>query len=570
MSVTTNGLFAITIGAVIVLCGANSQTRGFLGAASGVDADQPSSRLVDSSKVEARLRESLAAAMDLGGSVPHVQLASIEASLLHTFEALPKNDMGRLGPRAVRHIVYSYFAKEHGWIIKGLEPHGMSLNMSEMHEVSVLQDKAPALVEAMLEARELGRGLILTDVVAMVLTLEKLILGESTSLIETAYKFKELAVAELINEDVLHEVLVSYLLLFAQGSNANFTQRQWKAIAYVYMKEGGKGAEMIAFERSSVLKYRQTRSQQKNESEPELFSFTDVEHIVADLAQNYGKWQNGECQRMQGALKRLDTIGSGSVSLGAFFEQPKDAEYQFTESEAVLRQIGALDESVLGSPRVRIQNYVLGPSNCVASSVYYSVCCLNECEGMMNRIEDAIEAPEATPEQLRSIVAELSTTGAGLEGHLRDRLESIAAQGEGKVSLHGRLFAEWLHHAFPYECPYPAVVGADVLLPSPWTIEDSTAAPEERRQHIEAFRDSSSDASGDGSDCAPQWSDEEILPVHETQMPRRSAIGGFLRSLMQGLAFLVVLRVALGAFQSAMHVHQGSKGGKVSLLPRYC
>merc|ERR1719284_1939128 len=49
------------------------------------------------------------------------RLAAIEASIWQTFQSLPKNNMGRLAPRAVRHIVHGYFAREHGWQIKGLE-----------------------------------------------------------------------------------------------------------------------------------------------------------------------------------------------------------------------------------------------------------------------------------------------------------------------------------------------------------------------------------------------------------------------------------------------------------------
>ena len=80
------------------------------------------------------------------------------SSMWQTFQALPKNEMGRLAPRAVRHIVHSYFAKEHGWIINGLEPHGMHGNASEVYEVDILQDKAPAFVEALLESRSAGRA----------------------------------------------------------------------------------------------------------------------------------------------------------------------------------------------------------------------------------------------------------------------------------------------------------------------------------------------------------------------------------------------------------------------------
>merc|ERR1719487_3173194 len=47
-----------------------------------------------------------------------------------------------------------------------------------------------------------------------------------------------------------------------------------------------------------------------------------------------------------------------------------------------------------------------------------------------------------------------------LNGTLRIRLEEIAAQNEdGLVPIHGRLFAQWLHYAFPRDCPYPHVAG---------------------------------------------------------------------------------------------------------------
>merc|ERR1719440_1919696 len=81
------------------------------------------------------------------------RLAAIEASIWQTFQSMPKNNMGRLAPQAVRHIVHGYFAREHGWQIKGLEPHGMQVNVTtKVHEVSILQEKAPLLVEGLLEA----------------------------------------------------------------------------------------------------------------------------------------------------------------------------------------------------------------------------------------------------------------------------------------------------------------------------------------------------------------------------------------------------------------------------------
>jgi len=63
--------------------------------------------------------------------------------------------------------------------------------------------------------------------------------------------------------------------------------------------------------------------------------------------------------------------------------------------------------------------------------------------------------------RLAEIVAGLTdpTAGGGLAPKLRERLESIATRSGGAVPLHGRLFAQFLHHAFPRDCPYPQEAG---------------------------------------------------------------------------------------------------------------
>merc|ERR1719335_1076473 len=38
---------------------------------------------------------------------------------------------------------------------------------------------------------------------------------------------------------------------------------------------------------------------------------------------------------------------------------------------------------------------------------------------------------------------------------LREQLKRIADTHHGLAPLHGRLFAQWMHYAFPQECPFP-------------------------------------------------------------------------------------------------------------------
>merc|ERR1719210_43724 len=47
-----------------------------------------------------------------------------------------------------------------------------------------------------------------------------------------------------------------------------------------------------------------------------------------------------------------------------------------------------------------------------------------------------------------------------LSSALLARLDEIAEHHAGQVALHGRLFAQWMHHAYPRECPFPHIAGS--------------------------------------------------------------------------------------------------------------
>merc|ERR1719271_1868351 len=161
--------------------------------------------------------------------------------------------------------------------------------------------------------------------------------------------------------------------------------------------------------------------------------------------------------------------GSGRVPLSTFHSQPPGRSvnknmivYQFAESADYLRQIGALDDTESGNPRVLISNYITGPTNCLTGSTYFSVCCLNECELLLNEIEGSVLAPTAYPEHLLGLVSRLSSPSVDaprqLSRSLEDKIHKIADLHGGMVPLQGRLFSQWLHYAFPNECPYPSII----------------------------------------------------------------------------------------------------------------
>merc|ERR1719440_157818 len=185
--------------------------------------------------------------------------------------------------------------------------------------------------------------------------------------------------------------------------------------------------------------------------------FNEIENVIAEIGERYGRFQDIECRQYKDWLVAIEDTsvgGAGRVRLSDFYGAAlNDNKWQFSESLDYLRQLGALDESDVSNPRVIIPNYISGPSNCVASSAYYSVCCFDECESLLGQIEQSLAAPEALPSAITHLVSMIPSatmpSNRSLSPWLHHRLEEVADHHGGLVPLHGRLFAQWLHYAYP-------------------------------------------------------------------------------------------------------------------------
>jgi hypothetical protein len=140
-----------------------------------------------------------------------------------------------------------------------------------------------------------------------------------------------------------------------------------------------------------------------------------------------------------------------------------DPNHHFAESVDYLQNLGALDDRDPTRMSVVIPNYITSKTNCVASSGFYSICCSDECEGLTRHLETEIAAPSSTPARIADVISSLpsDTVDAprNLSSALLGRLEEIAELHGGEVPVHGRLFSQWMHHAYPRECPFPQVSG---------------------------------------------------------------------------------------------------------------
>lgn len=470
----------------------------------------------------------------------------IEGLVRPTFAALPKNERGRLGSSAVRYALHRYFVQRHAWFVSGLEPEGAAWNNSSPIDVLTELQGVPSRAQDVFEARLSSRGLDLREVAAMAVILEHLVHKEAVAHLKHAYRQMEWSPqAPMTRWDAL-ELLDAYMANFILGhnlSNENLEDQRKlnEQIEEVYPT----WPDTQKFVRDV---FRKAAPRQGN------ITFADMVHVVEEIGENYGHWQDTECGALQKDLLELESWDAGRVRLADFYSAALHrGKWQFSESMAYLRQLGALDESDPANLRVMIPNYINSHSNCVAASSYYSACCHNPCESILGRLEQELAAPEAPAAAVAAAAAEvLQEPGLLREAQqngradrrqrplspgLLDRLESIAHRYDGQVPLHTRLFAQWLHQAFPRECPFPHVTGTiNPRKVKEWesmTGEPVTASPEEMRQHAMAGGGKASQLSGEQE--AGLWTMEEEVFVYQPAMPTSNTSS--LRGAYRGLAF---------------------------------
>merc|ERR1719476_1187982 len=106
-----------------------------------------------------------------------------------------------------------------------------------------------------------------------------------------------------------------------------------------------------------------------------------------------------------------------------------------------------------------------------------------------------------------------------LPDSLTSRLQEIATHHGGRVPLHGRLFAQWMHHAYPRECPYPHLSGTTKPLGAvafaQETGEDVEISHDEIREIMENSKSTTRQKTSAMDELGLPWSAEEELFVYQ-------------------------------------------------------
>merc|ERR1712151_351652 len=273
-----------------------------------------------------------------------------------------------------------------------------------------------------------------------------------------------------------------------------------------------------------------------------VFTPALVTRVLEEVHENYGVFQDSECKQMKNDLLKHGDPATGLVSLSSFYQAALEHGSQlYSEAREYLRELGALEESDPRHPLVIVPNYITSKTNCISTSSLHSICCINECESLLGHLEVEISSPEAEPRRIAHLVANLpsSTVQAprSLSQVLLLRLEEIATSHGGTVPLHGRLFAQWMHHAYPRECPYPHVSGTtNPQSPDEWMRQASRSSISLSESDMRRVVDDTPSTATVERDLL--WSSEEELLVARKPTASRGVIWGLLRLAIYCIAVL--------------------------------
>jgi hypothetical protein len=501
-------------------------------------------------EVREELQGVLAEVLGGGHGMRKAKIHRIERALIPLFGSLPKNHAGRISASVMRYAVQRYFGQQNAWILKGFEAHSVIANVSDFSDgAHILQGKVPEYVRLMLEEKFASNGFGLQDAVGIIAALETLTFDEALRGMQTSFKLNSLSTADKLSDNQLLDVLTSYLIVeMLEGDSGDALQHEsdkanihdlyphWDA-TFVFVKDVAKNDGFKSKSHSNPFLVRS-------------FSFEDASQIAQSITEQFGPWSSHECHEIKDSLVELDPHGTGRVKLSDFYGSSKDGRWQFRESSEYLRQLGALDESSehLG-PQVIIPNYIQGMSNCITSTPFYSVCCQSECHEVYQHLEAALPASSDGTWPADNIVGAIEGIfEANLSSSLIERFGEVSKYHGGRVPLHGRLLAQWLHFVFPRECPYPHLAETiDPQTPARWEEVIGRDAATASDAEVEQFLESEAAAVAPSPKAGLEmWNTHEVVFHASTPSDAREIeVRGLLRScailgLLLSLAALVL------------------------------
>jgi len=479
------------------------------------------------------------------------KVAKFQEELWPMYKTLPKNERGHLETPTVRYALHRFFSHKHGWYVKGLDPQGAGLGNST--SAQVMSEVVPMYILELFEQRSHGKGVELHELAVFAATMSDLIFQEGLGSLWEAYRKLELPEGGEVSEsefDVAVRVYFSELIcaeFFDFQHRSKFGALEAKARDF-YPEYDDIIMWARDLRKAKDFNERANRNPFKSES---VVTWDQAAEHLRELMHNFGILTKDECRGVKEQLMDMEVPGTGRVMLSDFYA---NTGLQMHESVDYLRNLGTLEEES-SHPRIIVSNYIASISRCTPFSSYFSICCRDECEGIMSSLESALGSPQASPARIAETVSMISSDTKiapwNISSHLKERLQDIATRHQGQVPVHGRLFTQWMHHAFPAECQFPHVSGTtnpvsqDEWLARHEHLDNVFALPDERDRILQKRVDV------DASAVDLPWTNiEELVAMDKTSRKPRFA-QTWMRTCM-GIIALVSFALPLTRAANAM------------------
>jgi len=472
------------------------------------------------------LQEAVDEALGAGHGIAMQGLEAIRRDIQPMWRGLVQDKAGRVNRRSFRYVVQKFFMQKHHLSIVGLEA---NLASDTQTEAAMLTQFAPNYIKKVVEGEGAQRGFQKEDAVAMIAALQQLIEHSGIEHLEDAYS--PLGFASGVQDATQYSVDRAAMSKILQNYMIRWMLGQDRTGALTLMQNSSLRDEVIggwydladytegiikSFEYAQLHNAESSQVSSFNTLRPH-FSFADSQAMTGMMAMSFGDFWRHQCVQLKESLLKMDTSKTGRVKVSDFHAAALAGEWRFGESKEYLRQMGALDEtSSWQGPRIMVANYLQAPSNCIISTDHYRVCCASECETLFDELKESIGSADPTPEEIISTVALMSSGFSDeqpeITSSLKSQLQEIARANAGKVPIHGRLFAQWMHYVFPRECIFPHKSGTTSTL-SPFEMNDFLATSAEMATHSAAGEKDNGAPEGIDADdeFMSQWSHEEEL-----------------------------------------------------------
>lgn len=403
---------------------------------------------------------------------------SIEKMLKPIFAVMPKNEEGLLSNGTARYALHRLFTEQKSWDIKGLQPAGgswiksMSVT-SDVREVSKYM--VPSYLQDLILRKTGTNGMDLRSLAVMAATLEHLIHAELLSILYSVYATLNLPTAGKRSDRETDDILDMFMMVYAFGLNLEISTYRDMAKAKHHLENQHAGWPHVrAFVQGQKRKFSTQRALRGSE-----LGFPEILQVVEEIGQQYPRWHHRDCTRAEDHLSALRGFKDGRVAISEV-AAVHTAGYRslFTESQDELHKLGVLAEP---GPQLIASNYINSQIFCLSTASYYTACCPNKCDGPLGAFERGAAASSGEPGLIMKLADSLNTSPAGNASDRQRELEEIAANSSGVVPLHGRPFAEWMHRAFPMQCPAPN----DMPTTNPKTPDEWMGEPSENIKDTE-------------------------------------------------------------------------------------